>query len=31
MIRYWADLSAKYPIISLEDYLAEEDWTAGSS
>ncbi len=26
MIRYWADLSAKYPIISLEDGLAEEDW-----
>ena len=26
MIRYWADLAAKYPIISLEDGLAEEDW-----
>ena len=26
MIRYWADLSAKYPIISIEDGLAEEDW-----
>jgi enolase len=25
MIRYWADLAAKYPIISLEDGLAEED------
>ena len=24
--RYWADLAAKYPIISLEDGLAEEDW-----
>jgi len=31
MIRYWADLAAKYPIISLEDGLAEEDWTAGSN
>ncbi len=26
MIRYWEDLSAKYPIISLEDGLSEEDW-----
>ncbi len=26
MIQYWADLAAKYPIISLEDGLAEEDW-----
>ena len=26
MIRYWEDLSNKYPIISLEDGLAEEDW-----
>ena len=26
MIRYWADLSAKYPIISIEDGLAEDDW-----
>ena len=26
MIAYWADLAAKYPIISLEDGLAEEDW-----
>ncbi|MCE5189932.1 MAG: phosphopyruvate hydratase [Eubacteriales bacterium] len=26
MISYWADLAAKYPIISLEDGLAEEDW-----
>lgn len=26
MIRYWEDLSQKYPIISLEDGLAEEDW-----
>jgi enolase len=26
MILYWRDLCAKYPIISLEDGLAEEDW-----
>lgn len=26
MIRYWEELSDKYPIISLEDGLSEEDW-----
>ena len=26
MIKYWEDLSKKYPIISLEDGLSEEDW-----
>lgn len=26
MIDYWAELVEKYPIISLEDGLAEEDW-----
>ena len=26
MIRYWEELSCRYPIISLEDGLAEEDW-----
>ena len=26
MIDYWADLVEKYPIISIEDGLAEEDW-----
>ena len=26
MIRYWEELSSKYPIISLEDGLSEEDW-----
>ena len=26
MIGYWKDLAEKYPIISLEDGLAEEDW-----
>lgn len=27
MIKYWQDLCSKYPIISLEDGLAEEDWS----
>ena len=27
MIDYWADLADRYPVISLEDGLAEEDWT----
>jgi enolase len=26
MVRYWADLTAKYPILSLEDGIAEDDW-----
>jgi enolase len=26
MIRYWADLAASYPIVSIEDGLAEGDW-----
>jgi len=26
MVRYWADWMDKYPIISLEDGLAEDDW-----
>lgn len=26
MVEYWAELCDKYPIISLEDGLAEEDW-----
>ena len=30
MIAYWASLAAKYPIISLEDGLAEEDWDGWS-
>lgn len=28
MIEFWENLVAKYPIISLEDGLAEEDWDA---
>src|SRR5437588_4114333 len=27
MAAYWADLADRYPIISLEDGMAEEDWT----
>ncbi len=26
MVGYWADLSARYPIVSLEDAMDEEDW-----
>lgn len=26
MVDYWADLVEKYPIVSIEDGLAEEDW-----
>ncbi|MGE5629758.1 MAG: phosphopyruvate hydratase [Caulobacteraceae bacterium] len=26
MVDYWADLVSKYPIISIEDGMAEEDW-----
>lgn len=26
MVQYWADLASKYPIISLEDGVSEEDW-----
>ena len=28
MIKFYADLIEKYPIISIEDALAEEDWSA---
>ncbi len=28
---YWGDLAAKYPIISLEDGMAEEDWAGWST
>ena len=28
MISYWEDMANKYPIISLEDGIAEEDWDA---
>ena len=26
MVDYWADIAARYPLISLEDGLAEDDW-----
>jgi enolase len=26
MVDYWADLTSKYPIISIEDGLSEDDW-----
>jgi enolase len=26
MVDYWADISSRYPLISLEDGLAEDDW-----
>jgi enolase len=26
MVEYWDDIAARYPLISLEDGLAEEDW-----
>ncbi len=28
MVAYWAELAEKYPIISLEDAVSEEDWEA---
>jgi enolase len=26
MVDYWADIASRYPLISLEDGLAEDDW-----
>jgi len=26
MVRYWSDWASKYPIVSIEDGLAEDDW-----
>ncbi len=31
MAQYWADWSAKYPILSIEDGLDEDDWTGWKS
>ena len=28
MVNYWADWTKKYPIISIEDGLDEDDWDA---
>jgi enolase len=30
MVDYWADLASRYPIVSLEDGMAEEDWDGWS-
>ena len=26
MVKYWADWVSKYPIVSIEDGFAEDDW-----
>jgi enolase len=26
MVKYWADIVSKYPIVSIEDAMAEDDW-----
>jgi enolase len=31
MVDYWADLVSRYPIVSLEDGMAEEDWDGWST
>jgi enolase 1/2/3 len=31
MVDYWADLVGRYPIVSLEDGMAEEDWDGWST
>ena len=31
MAQYWTDWAAKYPIISIEDGMAEDDWTGWKS
>ncbi|NNN14506.1 MAG: phosphopyruvate hydratase [Acidimicrobiaceae bacterium] len=30
MVEYWADLCSRFPIISIEDGMAEEDWSGWS-
>jgi len=30
MVNYYQDWVSAYPIISIEDGMAEDDWTAGS-
>jgi enolase len=27
MVDYWADWTSRYPIISIEDGMAEDDWS----
>lgn len=31
LVDYWADLCARYPIVSIEDGMAEEDWDGWSA
>ena len=31
MVDYWADLASRYPIVSLEDGMAEDDWDGWSA
>jgi enolase len=31
MVAYWVDLCARYPIVSIEDGMAEDDWTGWSA
>ena len=31
LVDYWADLSSRYPIVSLEDGMAEDDWDGWST
>ena len=31
MVSYWADWASKYPILSIEDGMAEDDWTGWKS
>ncbi|MFZ1062980.1 MAG: phosphopyruvate hydratase [Acidimicrobiales bacterium] len=31
LVDYWADLASRYPIVSLEDGMAEEDWDGWSA
>ena len=31
LVDYWADLSARYPIVSIEDGMAEDDWDGWST
>ena len=31
MVSYWADWATKYPILSIEDGMAEDDWTGWKS
>jgi enolase len=31
MVEYWAELASKYPIVSIEDGMAEDDWDGWAS